>query len=129
MPKTGFRTVSVSLDLYERLCKHYEQEIGGPWSTDIKSVSSMARHFISTEGERILNQNYARLTVMNIIPFKDRLSVIIWDNTEGHVAEVNVSPKYIYCVTCEDHNCIHIGTAFTDHRIYEMYNHEGSQGK
>jgi len=51
--------------------------------------------------------------------------VVIKDNIKNRIAEVAVQNGELYCLLCEEKDCVHIGFVFSLPEIYEVLNARG----
>ncbi len=123
MPKAGFKSITVSEEVYNRfhdVYKKNKQELA------MKGINSFAG-YITFMMEDLMQKDE---TFARYAPKLEKISaddnrVVIKDNMKNRIAEVTVQNGELYCLLCEEKDCVHVGFVFSLSEVYEVLNAKG----
>ena len=123
MPKAGFKSITVSEEVYNRfhdIYKKNKQELA------MKGINSFAG-YITFMMEDLMQKDE---TFARYAPKLEKISaddnrVVIKDNIKNRIAEVAVQNGELYCMLCEAKDCVHIGFVFSLSEVYEVLHAKG----
>ena len=123
MPKDGFKSITVSEEVYNRFHDVYrknKQELA------MNGINSFAG-YITFMMEDLMQKDE---TFARYAPKMEKISaddnrVVIKDNIKNRIAEVAVQNGELYCMLCEEKDCVHIGFVFSLSEVYEVLNSKG----
>jgi len=122
MPKAGFKSITVTEDVYDRFEEKYEVN---KKELKLAGINSFAGYVVST-----LNFMIARDKVFSrFMPKIEKISVdtdrvILKDNIKNRIAEISVeiskNKKHLYCNLCNKESCWHVGFCYSLPEVYEI---------
>lgn len=123
MPKPGFKSITVSEQVYDRFHKTFEQN---KEKLSTKGVNSMAGYVTymleeAMQRDRTFARHAPKLELLSV----DEDRVVLKDNLNKRVAEVAVQHNELYCMFCEEKNCVHVGFVWSIPEVYETLNAKG----
>lgn len=123
MPKEGFKSITVSEEVYDRFYQVYSK---GKGDLSKKGVNSFAG-YITYMLEEVMQKDktFARYApkLEKIAVDDDR--VILKDNIKNRIVEISFPKGEPYCLLCEEKSCVHVGFAFSLPDVYEVLNRRG----
>ena len=110
MPKEGFRSITVSEDVYDRFNNDYLKSKSDLAIRGVRSLSGYISYMLE---ERMREDEALSLHA----PMMKRVSVddgrvVLLDNTINRIAEVVVKDGELHCQLCEEDGCLHVGFAY-----------------
>ena len=123
MPKVGFKSITVSEEVYNRFHDIYRKN---KHELAMKGINSFAG-YITFMMEDLMqkDETFARFAPKLEKVSADDNRVVIKDNIKNRIAEVAVQNGELYCLLCEEKDCVHIGFVFSLPEIYEVLNAKG----
>lgn len=123
MPKAGFKSITVSEEVYNRFHDVYRKN---KQDLAMKGINSFAG-YITFMMEDLMQKDE---TFARYAPKLEKISaddnrVVIKDNIKNRIAEVAVQNGELYCLLCEEKDCVHIGFVFSLSEVYEVLNAKG----
>jgi len=123
MPKAGFKSITISEEVYNRFHDTYKKS---KQDLAMKGINSFAG-YITFMMEDLMQKDD---TFARYAPKLEKISVdddrvVIKDNIKNRIAEVAVQNNELYCLLCEEKNCVHVGFVFSLPEIYEVLNARG----
>ena len=123
MPKEGFKSITVSENVYDKFHQVYEKSKD---DLSMKGVNSFSGYVTYMLEEMMLKDK----TFAKYAPKLEKISVdedriILKDNTRNRIAEVVVQKGELYCQLCEKKDCACIGFVWSIPEVYEVLNNKG----
>ncbi len=123
MPKSGFKSITVSEEVYNRFHDIYKKN---RQDLAMRGINSFAG-YITFMMEDLMQKDE---TFARYAPKLEKISadddrVVIKDNIKNRIAEVAVQNGELYCLLCEEKNCVHVGYVFSLSEVYEVLNSKG----
>lgn len=123
MPKAGFKSITVSEEVYNRFHDVYRKN---KQDLAMKGINSFAG-YITFMMEDLMQKDE---TFARYAPKLEKISaddnrVVVKDNIKNRIAEVAVQNGELYCLLCEEKDCVHIGFVFSLSEVYEVLNAKG----
>ncbi|KKN76264.1 hypothetical protein LCGC14_0372900 [marine sediment metagenome] len=117
MPKAGFKSITVTENVYNRLFAVYEANQKELQTIGVNSFSGYVTHCLELQ---LKNQNIA----IKYRPWLQKLTVnydrvLLKDNIKNRVAEIIIKPK-LKCMLCDSNSCMHIGFCYSIPEVYEI---------
>lgn len=118
MPKPGFKSITVSENVYRKFYSSYEKS---KKDLELKGITSFSGYLTSVMEEIMeRNQTFARHAPFLELVSTDNDRVIIKDNKRNRIAEVVVKNGELQCLLDEKTDCVHIGFAYSLSEIYSI---------
>lgn len=123
MPKAGFKSITVSEEVYNRFHDIYKKN---RQDLAMKGINSFAG-YITFMMEDLMQKDE---TFARYAPKLEKISaddnrVVVKDNMKNRIAEVAVQNGELYCLLCEEKDCVHVGYVFSLSEVYEVLNAKG----
>ena len=120
MPKAGFKSITVSEEVYNRFHDVYRKN---KQDLSMKGINSFAG-YITFMMEDLMQKDE---TFARYAPKLEKISaddnrVVVKDNMKNRIAEVAVLNGELYCLLCEEKDCVHVGFVFSLSEVYEVLN-------
>lgn len=114
MPKNGYKTITVSENVYDVFFKVYELN---KHSLAARGINSFAA-YISETMEQIRHDQHIKMRFIVLRANKHR--VILHDTWVNKIIEVDPSRgKYGYCYHCVREDCLHAGFCVSLPQVYQ----------
>lgn len=123
MPKAGFKSITVSEDVYDKFYDVFEKNKPELTMKGINSFSGYVTYMLEQTMQK--DKTFARYApkIEKISVDEDR--VILKDNIKNRIAEVAIQRGELFCQLCEEKDCVHIGYVFSLPDVYEILNVKG----
>ena len=123
MPKAGFKSITVSEDVYDKFYDVFEKNKPELTMKGINSFSGYVTYMLEQTMQK--DKTFARYApkIEKISVDEDR--VILKDNIKNRIAEVAIQRGELFCQLCEEKDCVHIGYVFSLPDVYEILNAKG----
>ena len=123
MPKAGFKSITVSENVYDKFQEVYQKNKEILAMKGVNSFSGYVTYMLEEMMQK--DKTFARYApkIEKISVDEDR--VILKDTMENRIAEVALQRGELYCQLCEDKNCVHDGFAWAIPEVYEILNAKG----
>jgi ribosomal protein S17E len=123
MPKAGFKSITISEQVYDKFHDVFEKNKS---ELAMKGVNSFAGYVTYLLEDMMLKDK----TFARYAPKLEKISVdddrvIIKDNIKNRIAEVTIQRGELFCQLCEEKDCFHIGFVFSLPDVYEVLNSKG----
>ena len=123
MPKPGFKSITVSEQVYDKFYDVFEKNKTDLTMKGINSFSGYVTYMLEEMMQK--DKTFARYApkIEKISVDEDR--VILKDNIKNRIAEVAVQKGELFCQLCDEKDCVHIGFVFSLPDVYEILNSRG----
>ena len=123
MPKAGFKSITVSEEVYDRFFDVFEKNKPDLTMKGINSFSGYVTYMLEQMMQK--DKTFARYApkLEKIAIDDDR--VVLKDNIKNRIAEVAIQRGELFCQLCEEKDCVHIGYVFSLPDVYEVLNSKG----
>jgi hypothetical protein len=123
MPKAGFKSITVSETVYNKFHDVYKKN---KEDLAMKGINSFAG-YITFMMEDLMqkDETFARYAPKLEKISVDENRVVIKDNIKNRIAEVAIQNGELYCMFCEEKDCVHVGFVFSLPDVYEVLNARG----
>ncbi len=123
MPKAGFKSITVSEVVYNKFHDVYKKNRD---DLAMKGINSFAG-YITFMMEDLMQKD---ATFARDAPKLEKISVddnrvVVKDNIKNRIAEVAIQNGELYCMFCEEKDCVHVGFVFSLPDVYEVLNARG----
>ena len=123
MPKAGFKSITVSESVYNKFHDVYKKNRD---DLAMKGINSFAG-YITFMMEDLMQKDE---TFARYAPKLEKISVddnrvVVKDNIKNRIAEVAIQNGELYCMFCEEKDCVHVGFVFSLPDVYEVLNARG----
>ena len=123
MPKPGFKSITVSENIYKKFFNVYEKRKN---DLELKGITSFSGYLTSMMEEMMSkHEAFAKQA-----PFMEKISidsdrVLIKDNKRNRIAEVILRNGELRCLLDEKIDCVHIGFVYSIPEVYFVLNNKG----
>ena len=123
MPKPGFKSITVSENVYNKFFKIYEKTKN---NLELKGITSFSGYLTSMMEETMIkHEAFAKQA-----PFMEKISididrVLIKDNKKNRIVEVILKNGELRCLVDEKSDCIHIGFVYSLPEVYMIMSDKG----
>ncbi|CDI06184.1 hypothetical protein [Candidatus Nitrosotenuis uzonensis] len=123
MPKAGFKSITVSEEVYDKFFEVFEKSKSELMMKGINSFSGYVTYMLEQTMQK--DKTFARYApkIEKITIDEDR--VVLKDNIKNRIAEVTIQRGELFCQLCEEKDCVHIGYVFSLPDVYEVLNSRG----
>ena len=123
MPKAGFKSITVSVEVYDKFFDVFEKNKPDLTMKGINSFSGYVTYMLEQTMQK--DKTFARYApkIEKVAVDDDR--VILKDNIKNRIAEVAIQKGELFCQLCEEKDCVHIGYVFSLPDVYEVLNSKG----
>lgn len=123
MPKPGFKSITLSEQVYEKFYDVYNKNKEDLTMKGVNSFSGYVTYMLEEMMQK--DKTFARYS-----PKFEKISVdddriILKDNIKNRIAEVAVQKGELFCQLCEKKNCECIGFVWSIPEVYEVLNAKG----
>ena len=125
MPKSGFKSITVSETVYEKFHQVYQQS---KHELEMKGVNSFAG-YVTYMLETMMKKDE---TFARYAPKIEKISiddnrVILKDNIKNRIAEILIQKGELFCQLCDEKDCVHVGFVFSLPDVYKIIDDGGSK--
>jgi len=123
MPKAGFKSITVSEEVYDKFFGVFEKNKSELVMKGINSFSGYVTYMLEQTMQK--DKTFARYApkIEKVAVDDDR--VVLKDNIKNRIAEVAIQKGELFCQLCEEKDCVHIGYVFSLPDVYEVLNSRG----
>jgi len=120
MPKPGFKSITVSENVYKKFFEVYEKNREG---LELKGVTSFSGYLTSRMEEMMIKDEvFAKHS-----PFIEKIAVdqdrvILKDNKRNRIVEVLLKNGELQCLLDERSDCVHVGFVYSLPELYHIIN-------
>ena len=127
MPKAGFKSITVSEEVYDKFYDVFEKNKSELMMKGVNSFSGYVTYMLEQMMQK--DKTFARYApkIEKIAVDDDR--VVLKDNIKNRIAEVAIQNGELYCMLCEEKDCFHVGFVFSLPDVYEVLNARGIKHK
>jgi predicted CopG family antitoxin len=120
MPKPGFKSITVSENVYKKFFKVYEKNKKG---LEIKGIRSFSGYLTNMMEEMMVRyEAFAKhAPYMEKIDI-DQNRVTLKDNKRNRIVEVLLKDGELQCLLDERADCVHVGFVYSLPELYNMNN-------
>jgi hypothetical protein len=118
MPKPGYKSITVSENVYNKLFGVYERS---KRELELKGITSFSGYLTSMM-EEMMNRYevFAKQAPFIEKVSIDRDRVIVKDNRKGRIAEVLLKDGELRCLLDERVDCVHVGFVYSMPELYRI---------
>jgi hypothetical protein len=123
MPKAGFKSITVSEEVYDKFFDVFEKNKAELTMKGINSFSGYVTYMLEQTMQK--DKTFARYApkIEKVAIDEDR--VVLKDNIKNRIAEVTIQRGELFCQLCDEKDCVHIGYVFSLPDVYEILNSKG----
>jgi hypothetical protein len=123
MPKAGFKSITVSENVYKKFFEIYEKN---KKELELKGITSFSGYLTSMMEEMMMKYE----VFAKHAPFMEKLAidqnrVIVKDNKRNRIAEVLLKNGELQCLLDERSDCVHVGFVYSLPETYCIINSKG----
>ncbi len=123
MPKPGFKSITISEQVYEKFYDVYEKN---KEKLSMKGVNSFAGYITyMLEDAMLKDKTFAKYAPKLQLISIEEDRVIVKNNIQNRIAEIVLQRGELYCQLCEAKDCHCIGYVWSIPEIYEKLNSKG----
>jgi hypothetical protein len=122
MPKPGYKSITVSENVYNKFFGVYERS---KRELELKGITSFSGYLTSMM-EEMMNRYevFAKQAPFIEKVSIDRDRVIVKDNKKGRIAEVLLKDGELRCLLDERVDCVHVGFVYSMPELYRIINNK-----
>ena len=123
MPKPGYKSITVSENVYKKFFEVYEKNKKG---LELKGIMSFSGYLTSRMEEMMIKDEvFAKHS-----PFIEKIAVdqnrvILKDNKKDRIAEVLMNNGELQCLLDERSDCVHVGFVYSLPELYSIISSKG----
>ena len=123
MPKPGFKSITVSENVYKKFFEVYEKNKKG---LELKGIMSFSGYLTSRMEEMMIKDE----VFAKHLPFIEKIAidqnrVILKDNKKNRIAEVLMNNGELQCLLDERSDCVHVGFVYSLPELYGIISNKG----
>lgn len=123
MPKSGFKSITVSEYVYKKLFDVYEKS---KKDLELKGITSFSGYLTSMMEELMLRYEvFAKYAPMLEKVTADENRIVVKDNKKNRIAEVQIKNGELYCMLDEKSDCVHVGFVYSIPEMYKVLHEHG----
>jgi len=127
MPKPGFKSITVSENVYKKFFEVYEKNREG---LELKGVTSFSGYLTSRMEEMMIKDEvFAKHSPLMEKIAVDQNRVILKDNKRNRIVEVLMKNGELQCLLDERSDCVHIGFVYSLPELYCIINNNNNNNK
>ena len=126
MPKAGFKSITVSESIYDRFHEVYQQSKDDLATKGVNSFAGYVTYMLEEMMQKDKTFAIYAPKLEKISIDEDR--VVLKDNLKNRIVEVAVQRGELYCMHCEEKDCVHIGFVWSLPHVYEVLHSKGVKG-
>ena len=120
MPKPGFKSITVSENVYKKFFEVYEKNKKG---LELKGVTSFSGYLTSRMEEMMIKDEvFAKHCPLVEKIAVDQNRVILKDNKRNRIVEVLMKNGELQCLLDERSDCVHVGFVYSLPELYCIIN-------
>ncbi|MEM2759576.1 MAG: hypothetical protein QXU32_08315 [Nitrososphaerales archaeon] len=122
MPKSGFKSITVSEYVYMKFFDVYEKS---KKDLEMKGITSFSGYLTGMMEELMHKYEvFAKYAPMMEKIAADDNRVVVRDNKKNRIAEVQFKGGELYCMLDEKNDCVHVGFVYSLPEVYKaLYEH------
>lgn len=116
MPRTGFKTITVSETIYDKFHDIFLKNKDYLAMKGINSFSGYVTYILEQmmEKDKMFTQYAPKIEKISV----NGERIILKDNIKNRIVEVTLSKDGMLCQLCEANDCVHIGFVFSLPSMY-----------
>ena len=123
MPKPGYKSITVSENVYKKFFEVYEKNKKG---LELKGIMSFSGYLTSRMEEMMIKDE----VFAKHLPFIEKIAVdqnrvILKDNKKNRIAEVLMNNGELQCLLDERSDCVHVGFVYSLPELYGIISNKG----
>ena len=127
MPKPGFKSITVSENVYKKFFEVYEKNREG---LELKGVTSFSGYLTSRMEEMMKKDEvFAKHSPLMEKIAVDQNRVILKDNKRNRIVEVLMKNGELQCLLDERSDCVHVGFVYSLPELYCIINNNNNNNK
>ena len=124
MPKPGFKSITVSENVYKKFFGVYEKNKKG---LELKGVTSFSGYLTSKMEEMMIKDEvFAKHSPLVEKIAVDQNRVILKDNKRNRIVEVLMKNGELQCLLDERSDCVHVGFVYSLPELYCIINNNNN---
>ena len=123
MPKPGFKSITISETVYEKFFEVYKKNKDNLTMKGVNSFAGYVTYLLEDVMKK--DKTFARYAPKLEKVSVDSDRIVLKDNIKNRIAEVAIQNGELYCLLCEEKNCVHVGYVFALPDVYEVLNSKG----
>ena len=123
MPKAGFKSITISEEVYDKFFDVFEKNKPDLMMKGINSFSGYVTYMLEQTMQK--DKTFAKYAPKLEKVAVDDDRVVLKDNIKNRIAEVAIQKGELFCQLCEEKDCVHIGYVFSLPDVYEVLNSKG----
>jgi len=124
MPKPGFKSITVSENVYKKFFEVYEKNKKG---LELKGVTSFSGYLTSRMEEMMIKDEvFAKHSPLMEKIAVDQNRVILKDNKRNRIVEVLMKNGELQCLLDERSDCVHVGFVYSLPELYCIINNNNN---
>ena len=124
MPKPGFKSITVSENVYKKFFEVYEKNKKG---LELKGVTSFSGYLTSRMEEMMIKDEvFAKHSPLVEKIAVDQNRVILKDNKRNRIVEVLMKNGELQCLLDERSDCVHVGFVYSLPELYCIINNNNN---
>jgi len=124
MPKPGFKSITVSENVYKKFFGVYEKNKKG---LELKGVTSFSGYLTSRMEEMMIKDEvFAKHSPLVEKIAVDQNRVILKDNKRNRIVEVLMKNGELQCLLDERSDCVHVGFVYSLPELYCIINNNNN---
>lgn len=127
MPKPGFKSITISETIYDKFHETFKANKEKMASKGVNSLAGYVTYMLEETMQR--DSTFARHAPKLEKVSVDDDRVVLRDNLQKRIVEVAVQRGELYCMLCEEKDCVHIGFVWSLPDVYETLNSRGLRHK
>jgi hypothetical protein len=125
MPKPGFKSITVSENVYKKFFEVYEKNKEG---LELKGVTSFSGYLTSRMEEMMIKDEvFAKHSPLIEKIAVDQNRVILKDNKRNRIVEVLMKNGELQCLLDERSDCVHVGFVYSLPELYCIINNNNNK--
>ena len=123
MPKAGFKSITVSENVYK---KFFDVYIRSKKDLELRGITSFSGYLTSMMEEMIIKYE----VFAKHAPFIEKIAidqnrVILKDNKRNRIAEILLKNGELQCLLDERADCVHVGFVYSLPELYSLISNKG----
>jgi hypothetical protein len=123
MPKPGYKSITVSENVYKKFFEVYEQNRK---RLELKGIMSFSGYLTNRMEEMMIKDEvFAKHSPFIEKTAIDQNRVILKDNKQNRIAEVLLNNGELQCLLDERSDCVHVGFVYSLPELYDITSNNG----
>ena len=113
MPKSGFKSVTINENVYNRFHKTWEKNREELYKKGIMTFTG----YIQYNMEELMKQQTKMRFVVILV---DEKLVVLKDVPQSKLINIEIYNNILHCTECKSSHCMHIGFCWSLHKLYPI---------